>query len=138
MNPPHAPLQDGPRLSPDFAARVVRRADAVRARRRRVRRALAGAAIGAAGAIAIGLSLPSSHSPRVPVQLSETAAVGSTNAEWVLLPSSSDSANPLGYLFPEVAPLAGFVNRYSAVVDGIRVREQVYPAQVGNDDDASQ
>lgn len=96
-----------PVLRPDFAARVLEKADALALHRRKMRRLLAGTC-GAACATAIALSwtiLSRGAGTPAPRRLETLAAT--TPA-----PNRPDDA-ALGYLFPDAVPVATFATQYS-------------------------
>lgn len=103
-----------PRLSPEFAARVLRQADLLIAGRRRLRRAIAGCTAVSILTIATVMGLravrPANPGSQSPPSIAE-AALGSGD----LLPSGQiDQGDALSYLFPDAAPLARFDATYSA------------------------
>jgi hypothetical protein len=86
-------------FSPDFAARVLRAADAVTRRRRA---AAAAVFLLAGGVLAASLLRPASAPPRAwPDTDLEIAATDGLETE------------PVDYMFPDAAPLAQFSERYS-------------------------
>ena len=114
-----------PRLATDFAARVLERVDVIVARRRRVRRVVAGGiAIGFVAAAAI---LGTDWFPG-----SKTAA---PRREPVYVETASDfefpparaggTADALGYLLPDAAPLSRFAAQYSDATDNAGSGEDV-------------
>ena len=120
-------VSDEPRLSPDFAARVMHRAEEVRARRRFVRRLAGVSAI-----LLAAVLVPAIRSAITPEPPKQTAAVTrrtpvDLSSRWLASPRQEASA--LGYLFPNAAPLRGFVNRYSAVTYGISVDDESDPVE---------
>jgi hypothetical protein len=98
-----------PFLGPDFASRVLSRADVVLAERRRTRRDLAGVAMSVVGAMLVvsGMAaflVPKDSGDRPQVRYVELASSAA---------SPSDPTDALGYLFPDAAPLAQFSEEYS-------------------------
>jgi hypothetical protein len=115
-----------PRLATDFAARVLERVDVIVARRRRIRRVVAGGvAIGfvAAATTILGTDLfPGSKTStprREPVYV-ETAS------DFEYPPARAGGpADALGYLLPDAAPLSRFAAEYSDATDNAGNGEDV-------------
>lgn len=104
-----------PMLSPDFAARVLLRADRTMARRRRIRRSIAGVAGACVLAIAASLGMRGTQ-PAVPAPPSPVAS--NISGGELLTASRIDQGDALGYMFPDAAPLARFDSTYSAAISG--------------------
>ena len=111
------PAADLP-LPPDFAERVIRRADVV-AQRRRGAWALAAMSVMAVGVVA-GWALQPAMMPA----MAERTPAQTLNRDlaWVSAMNEGDRADTLGVLFPDAAPLAQFQARYATPVadDGVQ------------------
>jgi hypothetical protein len=96
-----------PRFSPDFAARVLREAEAVLARRRTFRNLVAGGtlvALAAVGTITwVSYSAPNGFGPRP-----EPAYAWAPDTSQVSSAEQSDQPDALAYLFPDAASVARF------------------------------
>ncbi|HEY1614869.1 MAG TPA: hypothetical protein VGF97_14375 [Rhizomicrobium sp.] len=105
-------------LQPDFAARVIRKAEAV-AQWRRGARAFAAIALLTVGIVA-GWTLQSPGISTV-VTNDPTQSLNGDLA-WVSAMNDSDRGDTLAYLFPDAAPVADFQSRYAAPVaaDGVQ------------------
>lgn len=118
MNTPDLPE---PMLSPDFAVRVLARADAIAARRRETRRILAGGGALACAAVAFVswsslLRAPdASVPPRVPMLVMMASA-----------PDQPDDT-ALGVLFPDATPIARFDAQYGDAADSEAANLDVLP-----------
>ena len=126
MTAPSPAISDEPPLSTDFAARVMRRAEQERARRRFRRLGLSGI-----GALLIGAALLSAlrmaMAPEAPHRVAEATRRTETEVAWRWSARQTDAAGALVYLFPNAPPLMGFVNRYSAATYGISLDEEPDP-----------
>ena len=130
----HTPWPDEPHLSADFAARVLHQVDKVRTRRRRVQFAMAAAAGALLVALIVGPRPAPTPTREVPGTIAANSGSGTdvlADAEWGLLSGDSTStpgqdagADALGYLFPDAAPLARFVDEYSAATDGTGIHDE--------------
>ena len=126
-------LTRAPRLSPDFAARVMREAD--RRRHRRVLLTLAGTGLAAslaAAAIVWVLNAPT-RAPGAMIPATEIeparqaaaraaevpAAMTETEAAWNAGLRPRESSDALSYFFPDATPLANFVDNYSIAAYGV-------------------
>jgi hypothetical protein len=126
MSEDETPMSEAPLLGPDFAARVMRRADAARAGRRRAM--LAGAA-----AIVVAVTAGTALWPRPLAPRPVMAVVAPTPpAQPAAQPASraasdlSDESGALTAFFPDAPPLARFVERYSAANSGLRLERGGY------------
>jgi hypothetical protein len=104
------PLGEGPILSPNFANDVLKKADMLMARRRRVRGAVGGlgtvCVVAAAVFIGYRAYLPTSNRPDL--QPNQNIAVNDR--------AISSQADALAYMFPDAAPLAQLDDNYFSTV----------------------
>jgi hypothetical protein len=105
-----------PRLSPDFAARVMRQVDVARTRRRR-RVTVAVVLCGLTLATIAGWR--ASHPGEPPSAAAEPPTV--VTITWNV--DASEQADVMNCLFPDAAPLARLVSSYSAASDGVVVAD---------------
>jgi hypothetical protein len=131
---------DEPLLSPDFAARVLRRADTIRTRRRRLRGAMTAAAGALLVALVVGPRIVRTPAPNGAGALAANsssgsdflaefdAARGSSGGNWssALAGNSNGDADALNYLLPDAAPLARFANEYSAAGSGTDTDDEAF------------
>jgi hypothetical protein len=113
-----------PRLGPDFAKRVLERADVVVARRRQIRRMIAGSAAASVVAVAVVSGADVFLTGRTPAPRREPVYVAASDLEFPTA-RRDDQANALSYLFPDAAPLARFAVQYSDASDGAGTDEDV-------------
>ena len=131
MNTSDTRWPDQRHLNADFAARVLRRADTIRARRRRVQSAMAAAAAVLLVVLFVGPRVAPTATSELSVRTAADfdpgfdslsifdAALSSSSGGWSLDSAPDQNADALTYLFPDAAPLARFVDEYSAVTHGI-------------------
>jgi hypothetical protein len=98
-------------FSPDFAARVITQADAVRRRRRAAGYATVTFLVASAVTAGVFLSVPVRNAAPAPVVASAT--IPRIEASPNALPT-----DPLQFLFPDAQPVAQFANSYSAQIYG--------------------
>ncbi len=102
---------EGLPFRPDFAARVLDRADAISERRRRTRLAVAAVSVSIlVGAAMFGVwqasPVPASGTERIPQEIA--------GIDLGALPASrSAQMEPLDFMFPDAAPLSQFSDRYA-------------------------
>ncbi|HEY1961506.1 MAG TPA: hypothetical protein VGG69_03725 [Rhizomicrobium sp.] len=92
-------------FSPDFAARVITEADAIRRRRRVVGYSSLTLLVASAVTASVFLSEPARHAARAPV----VASISNPRVDF----SPNMPTNPLQFLFPDAAPVAKFADAYS-------------------------
>jgi len=98
-----------PRLSADFAARVLQRVDVVRARRRQIWRV-------AAVCIVISFSAAAIGTYEVAPWPAQGGAAARTEPQLVAVDESANQSGETGvldFLFPDAAPVARFATQYS-------------------------
>ena len=148
MNSTETRLPEAPQLSPDFAARVIQRADIILARRRQARRVIAAAVTASVIAVVIGLRVSpapprahlaplASYSESDPDFLADfDTGWSSSSSAWSSGSSQDEQGDALNYLFPDAASLARFINQYSASTYGGSLDEETLPSQhiEGNDE----
>lgn len=128
MKEGEAPMCDVPLLGPDFTTRVMRRADAVRLRRKRWRRMMAGAGavlIAVAAGVALG-PRPGAPQPVIAIAAPLHEYQRLPRAEWNTASGMAEESGALSAFFPDASPLARFVERYSAANSGLRVERGGY------------
>jgi hypothetical protein len=113
MSVSDTPSFDEPHLSADFAARVLRRADNVIARKRQARRAMAAAALLAVVSVAAFSGLRTSPASRATPSITAPENLADVDAAWMSASSDNENADALDYLFPDAAPLASFADQYA-------------------------
>ncbi|HEX4080209.1 MAG TPA: hypothetical protein VHX61_15210 [Rhizomicrobium sp.] len=97
-----------PRLSADFASRVLRRADLLKARRRRTWRiATVGAVVSFAAVVAAYEVVPSN------APVATAARPGPLHVAASAPANQSGETDVLDFLFPDAAPVARFAAQYS-------------------------
>ena len=114
MSASETPSFDEPHLSADFAARVLRRADNVIARRRHARRTMAAAALLAVASVAAFSGLRTSPASRAAPSISAPENLADVDAAWMSASSDNENADALDYLFPDATPVASFADQYAA------------------------
>lgn len=122
-----------PRLSADFAARVLDRADAIRARRRRMQIATAAAAGALLVALIAGPRVAPTPTREIPGAATASsgsgadfladfnAERGSSSGDFTSASGRAEDADALTYLFPDAAPLARFADEYSGAAHGMEI-----------------
>ena len=110
MNPKPPPpmLREEPILGPNFAAEVLKKADRLMARRRRIRGAVAGVGMVCvtAAAVVIGVRAFSPTNTAPALRPPQTEALND--------PTAGEQADALAYMFPDAAPLAQLDDTYFA------------------------
>jgi hypothetical protein len=132
MNEIGVSAAEDPRLSPDFAVRVLRHVEAIGRRRRRTRIAAmaAGAAILIVGA---GLGLSTVMVPEMtgPAPQART----DTELELAALDVQGERTDALNYLFPDAASVAAFQGQFAGEDEGDGVENAVAMPAATSDDD---
>lgn len=118
---------------PDFAARVLAEADGFVARRRKWK--ISGAAVGAIGAMLLGLwSVSPSRNTRPELTASAWQPGETGEFGW---PEEARFRDPLQWMFPDAQPVAQFADLYSnASNGGVRQRQQMLFADAAGESGA--
>jgi hypothetical protein len=122
MNTIDSSSADEPRLSPDFAARVIEQAEAIIGRRRRMQRAIAGGAVVAAISVVTVAAIWRSEPSQAPKLAPTPEYFADSRPAWIVVPSHAERGDAMGYFFPDAAPTAQLMGEYMASSYGISAR----------------